>query len=93
MDSSKERGGDLGWLLADQITPVISNVVVNLQADTVSAVPIAVGPYWHVVKLLAKRPFKVPGFFESRELVFAAVMQNRRMAIFKRLESSAKINR
>ncbi len=91
MDPSKDRGGDLGWFLPDQIAPAISNVVVNLAAGAVSAAPIQVGPYWHVVKLNAKRPYQVPSFEESKNLLQAAVVQNRRTALLKKLSDAATV--
>jgi peptidyl-prolyl cis-trans isomerase C len=91
MDPSKDKGGDLGWFLPDQIAPAISNVVVNLAPGAVSAAPIQVGPYWHVVKLTAKRPYQVPGFEESKTLVQAAVVQNRRAALLKKLTDAAVV--
>jgi peptidyl-prolyl cis-trans isomerase C len=91
MDPSKDKGGDLGWFLPDQIAPAISNVVVNLAAGAVSAAPIQVGPYWHVVKLTAKRPYQVPSFEESKNLLQAAVVQNRRTALLKRLSDAATV--
>lgn len=91
MDPSKDKGGELGWFLPDQIAPAISNVVVNLAAGAVSAAPIQVGPYWHVVKLNAKRPYQVPGFDESKNLVQAAVVQNRRAALLKKLTDAAVV--
>jgi peptidyl-prolyl cis-trans isomerase C len=91
MDPSKDKGGDLGWFLPDQIAPAISNVVVNLAAGAVSAAPIQVGPYWHVVKLNAKRPYQVPSFEESKNLLQAAVVQNRRTALLKKLSDAATV--
>lgn len=91
MDPSKDKGGDLGWFLPDQIAPAISNVVVNLAPGAVSAAPIQVGPYWHVVKLSAKRPYQVPGFDESKNLVQAAVVQKRRAALLKKLNDAAVV--
>lgn len=91
MDPSKDKGGDLGWFLPDQIAPAISNVVVNLAAGAVSAAPIQVGPYWHVVKLTAKRPYQVPSFEESKNLLQAAVVQNRRTALLKKLSDAATV--
>lgn len=93
LDPSKERGGELGWLLADQMTPAISNVVVNLSTGSVSAAPIQVGPFWHVVRLLGKRPYQVPAFDESKPQLQAALLQNRRLALLKRLQDSARITR
>jgi parvulin-like peptidyl-prolyl isomerase len=77
--------------LPEQIAPAISNVVVNLAPGAVSAAPIQVGPYWHVVKLTAKRPYQVPGFDESKNLVQAAVVQNRRAAFLKKLSDAAVV--
>jgi peptidyl-prolyl cis-trans isomerase C len=91
MDPSKDKGGELGWFLPDQIAPAISNVVVNLAPGAVSAAPIQVGPYWHVVKLLAKRPYQVPGFEESKNQLQTAVVQNRRMALLKKLSDAAVV--
>jgi peptidyl-prolyl cis-trans isomerase C len=91
MDPSKDKGGELGWFLPDQIAPAISNVVVNLAPGAVSAAPIQVGPYWHVVRLNAKRPFQVPGFEESKALVQSAVVQSRRAALLKRLSDAAVV--
>ena len=91
LDPSKDKGGELGWFLPDQMTPAISNVVVNLAAGAVSAVPIQVDPYWHVVKLAAKRAYQVPGFDESKNLLQTAVVQNRRSALLKKLSDAATV--
>lgn len=93
VDASKERGGELGWLLPEQMTPAISNVVVNLSAGSVSAAPIQVGPYWHVVKLLGKRAYQVPSYGDSKGQVQSAVFQYRRLALLKKLQDTAKIKR
>ena len=91
IDPSKDKGGELGWFLPDQIAPAISNVVVNLASGAVSAAPIQVGPYWHVVKLAAKRPYQVPGFDESKKPLQAAVVQSRRTALLKKLSDAAVV--
>jgi len=93
MDASKDKGGDLGWLLPDLITPAISNVVVNLSTGGVSAAPIQVGRLWHVVKLNGKRPYEIPGFQESQQQLQSAVLQQRRAALLKKLQDAAKIKR
>lgn len=93
LDASRERGGEMGWLLPEQIAPAISNVVVNLSINAVSVAPIQVGSYWHVVKLLGKRDYQIPGYAESKSLVQAAVLQARRTALLKRLLETAKITR
>jgi len=91
VDASKDKGGDLGWLLAEQMTPAISNVVVNLAPGSVSAAPIQVGSLWHLVKASAKRPYEVPALQDSKPQLQAAVLQARRAAFFKKLLDAAKI--
>ena len=93
IDPSKERGGVLDWLLTEQMTPAISNVVVNLSTGAVSAAPIQVGPYWHVVKLLGKRAYQVPSFEESRAVLQTTVFQMRRATLLQKLQHAAKIKR
>jgi peptidyl-prolyl cis-trans isomerase C len=89
IDPSKDQGGALGWVLPDQIAPPISNVVVNLTPGAVSAAPIQMGRMWHLVKLDAKRPFQVPGFEESKNLLQNAVVQTRRSALLKKMLDAA----
>lgn len=91
LDPSKAQGGELGWFLPDQITPAISNVLVNLAPGAVSAAPIQVGRYWHLVKLNGKRPYQIPSFEESKNLVQAAVVQARRGALLKKLSDAAVV--
>jgi peptidyl-prolyl cis-trans isomerase C len=93
IDPNREHGGELGWLLPDQMTPAIANVVVNLAAGVYSAAPIQVGPYWDVVKVLGKRAYQVPSLQDSKNMVQAAVVQQRRTALLKKLQDAAKITR
>jgi parvulin-like peptidyl-prolyl isomerase len=44
---------------------------------------------WHLVKLDAKRPYQVPGFEESKNLLQSAVVQIRRSALLKKLLDAA----
>jgi peptidyl-prolyl cis-trans isomerase C len=89
IDTSKDKGGELGWFLPDQIAPAIANVIVNMLPGNVSAAPIQIGPYWHVVKLAAKRPYQVPSFEDSKNVLQAAVGQSRRAALLKKLNDAA----
>jgi hypothetical protein len=41
--------------------------------------------------LLAKRPYQVPGFEESKNQLQTAVVQNRRMALLKKLSDAAVV--
>ncbi len=93
IDPSKDRGGELGWLLPDQMTPAISTVAVNLSAGSYSVAPIQVGAYWNVIKVLGKRPYQVPTLQESKSQVQVGLIQQRRSVLLKKLQDSAKITR
>lgn len=91
LDPSKQQGGDMGWLLADQIVPLISNVVVNLSKGATTAAPIQTPAGWHVIRLDDMRPYEVPGFNESKERVRQGLQQQQRAAFIQKLQNSAKI--
>lgn len=67
--------------------------VVQGQKDTpeLRAAPIQVGAFWHVVRLTATRPYPIPGFDESKNLVQASFAQTRRAALLKRLSDAAVV--
>jgi peptidyl-prolyl cis-trans isomerase C len=91
LDPSKDKGGELGWFLPDQITPAISNVVVNLAPGAVSAAPIQIGRQWHLVKLGGKRPYEIPSLEDSKATLQMAVLQTRRNALLKKLTDAAVV--
>lgn len=91
LDASKQQGGDLGWLLADQIVPLIANVVVNLPKGSTVAAPIQTPTGWHVIRLDDKRPYAIPSFEESRERVRQGLVQQQRATFINKLQNEAKI--
>ncbi len=91
IDTSRERGGDLGWVLPNQIIPVISNVMVNLNKGSTSINPIQSPNGWHIIKVDDKRAFKVPSFDESKERLRAGMMQQMRVEYVQQLRKEAKI--
>jgi peptidyl-prolyl cis-trans isomerase C len=91
VDGSKDKGGDLGWLLPDQIVPLISNVVVNLPKGTTAAAPIQTSTGWHLIRLDDKRIFSVPRYEESKESIRQGLLQQKRQRFINQLQSQAKI--
>ena len=91
LDASKQQGGDMGWLLADQIVPLIANVVVNLPKGSTVAAPIQTPTGWHVIRLDDKRPYVLPSFEESRERVRQGLQQQQRATYINKLQNEAKI--
>lgn len=89
--SSAQNGGSLGWLLSSQIIPVLSNVLVNLNVGSVTAMPIATPEGWQVIKLDGKRKFKAPSFEESKQQLVNAVFASERTEFVQKLVKAAKV--
>ena len=91
LDMSRQNGGSLGWVLANQVIAPISNVMVNLSVGQIAAAPIQTQEGWHVLKLEGKRKFQAPGFEESREQLIKAIVVNQRADYVQQLIKAAKI--
>ncbi len=85
------NGGSLGWLMAHQINPALSNVIVNLGEGGVTALPIATPEGWQVIRLDGKRKVKVPTFEESQQQLRTAVFANERAEFVQKLVKAAKV--
>ena len=81
----------MGWLLAEQIVPLISNVVVNLSKGAIAAAPIQTSSGWHVIRLNDTRPYAAPNFEEAKERVRQGLMQLQRATFINKLQNDAKI--
>ncbi len=91
IDPSRQNGGSLGWVLANQVIAPISNVMVNLTVGQTTAMPIQTQEGWHVLKLEAKRKFKAPAFDEVKEQLVRAILLQERADYIKKLIGAAKI--
>ncbi len=73
---SAQNGGDLGFILEDNITKEIADELINLKKDETSS-PIKTKLGWHIVKLLDSRDAKTISFEESKEKIREQLIQNR----------------
>lgn len=89
--ASAQNGGGLGWLLPNQIIPVLANVLVNLNVGSVTSMPIATPEGWQVIKLEGKRKFKAPSFEESKQQLVNAVFSSERAEFVQSLVKAAKV--
>jgi peptidyl-prolyl cis-trans isomerase C len=89
--ASKANGGQLGWVLAGQVVPAVSNVMVNLNKGAISNAPIQTQGGWVIVKVDDKRPFKVPSFEESKPQLRQALVQQYLVETVKKLRETARI--
>ena len=91
IDPSKSEGGDLGWLLAEQINPLIPNVVVNLSKGAVVAAPIQVQNAWHIIKVDDIRNFVAPKFDDAKGQIRQALQMRQRSEYVNQIMSAAKV--
>lgn len=91
INASRQNGGSLGWVLANQITPVVGNVVVNMAVGSVTSMPIATPEGWQVIRLDGKRKYKVPAFEDSKPQLANAVFANERAEYVQKLVKAANV--
>jgi peptidylprolyl isomerase len=70
------RGGDLGWLRADQFVAALRDVVTKLPVNAISE-PVRSAEAWHVVKLLGTMPPSVLPLDQVRDALVQALRQTR----------------
>ncbi|NBV75754.1 MAG: hypothetical protein EBR59_07315 [Methylococcaceae bacterium] len=93
IDPTKEQGGDVGWVLPSQISPLVANVMVNLAKGALPVAPIKMADnLFQIIRYEDKRPYKVPSFEESKILVRNGLIQAKRQALIQKLRTSATIN-
>ena len=88
---SAQNGGNLGWLLPNQINPALVNVVMNLTVGSATTTPIATPEGWQILMVEAKRKFKVPTFEESKQQLVNAVFAQERAEYVQKLVNAAKV--
>lgn len=92
-DPSKELGGQLDWLLPQQMLPSVSNVVANLDKGKLSAVPILTQGGWNVVRVDDIRPYKVPALKDIESQLQQAALQRALATYLQSLQQKAEVIR
>ena len=62
---AKVSNGDLGYFAMEEMPPEISKAAFALKKGEVSQ-PVQTGLGWHIIKVLDRRPVKIPSFAESK---------------------------
>ena len=91
IDPSKKNSGEVGWVVAAQILPAISNVMVNMTKGALSAAPIQTPSGWNIIKLEDKRAFVAPSFELAKNDIRQMLLQKQRFDYIKSLRDKAKI--
>ncbi len=91
IDPSKKNSGEVGWVVAAQILPAISNVMVNLTKGGLSAAPIQTSAGWNIIKLEDKRAFVPPSYDLAKNDIRQMLLQKQRFEYVKTLRDKAKV--
>lgn len=91
IDPSRSQGGQLGWVLPNQINAVVAGVMVNMGKGSTSATAVQTAAGWNIIKVEDKRPFKAPSFEQAKNQIRVALIQQRRAEYIKQLRERAKI--
>ena len=92
VDPSKTKGGDLGWMLSNQISPALANAISALGKNVGLTAPIQAGSGWIIVKVEDRRRYKVPSFDQSQAAIRNALLQKVQLEYLASLKSLAKIS-
>ena len=92
-DPSKSKGGDIGWIAANQDIRPITDAVAGLSPGDYGHSPVQTKYGWHVVKLLENRPLNVPTFDTMKERVSQSVISKKFKAFVDDLVAKGQIDK
>ena len=93
MDSSKDKGGDLGWISPDRMVPEFSKAMMALKPGEYTHTPVQTQYGWHVIQLVEVRPHPAPPFDQSKDQVARILEQTRFRDYTDDLVKNAKIEK
>jgi peptidyl-prolyl cis-trans isomerase C len=88
--SNAKNGGDLDYLLLENLDENFAAVVQKLKIGQISD-PIQTGFGWHIVLLHDKRTAQIPDFAESRETIAENLRQKTIEDLFEKITQNAQI--
>lgn len=91
MDASKERGGDMGWVLPIRVAPALGKVINDLPKGSTATTAVQSPAGWHILRVEDKRPFKLPAYEDSKNLIRQGLAVQRVNAYVQQLRAAAKI--
>ena len=91
IDSNKDRGGLVGWILPSQLPPALASVVANLNKDGFTQAPLQTNLGWIIVKLDDVRPYIVPSYEDTKGQIKMGLLQAKKAEPLKKLKEAAKI--
>ena len=90
IDGSKANGGQIGWVLPNQVNPTLAEVMVKLNKGAFAG-PIPTADGWNIIKVDEKRPFKAPTLEESKNGIVQLLLQQRRAQLINQIRAESKV--
>jgi peptidyl-prolyl cis-trans isomerase C len=91
LDSSKEKGGDLGWFPPARMVKPFADTVVRLQKGLYTTVPVQTQFGWHVIRLDDTRDAQPPAFDTVKDELRANMQKQKIVTLVNDLRAKAKI--
>jgi peptidyl-prolyl cis-trans isomerase C len=92
-ETTKHKGGEIGWVLPAQVNPLISGVMVNLGKGKTVTSPLQTPTGWHIIKVNDVRDFKLPSFEEARAQIKQSIQNQHRQKLIDELVKKAEIKK
>jgi peptidyl-prolyl cis-trans isomerase C len=93
LDASKAAGGDLGWLVAEDMLPPYAAAVATLKPGEMTEAPVQSEFGWHVIRLEESRPQETAPFEEVKDKVLLLLKRERVKTYMDSLRQQAKIEK
>jgi peptidyl-prolyl cis-trans isomerase C len=90
-DPSKNEGGQLNWLLPQQMLPAVGNVVSNLEKNKLSAVAIQTAGGWNITRVDDIRAYTPPSMTEIEPQLRQAATRSSLAEYVAALRNKSKI--
>jgi peptidyl-prolyl cis-trans isomerase C len=92
MDTSKEGGGDIGWLVQQDMLPEYAAAVEKLKPGEITQTPVKTRFGWHVIRLEEKRKQEVDPFEKVKDKVVLLLKRKRIESYLETLRKEAKVD-
>ncbi len=90
--SSKDKGGDLGFLLKAQVVPQFGTVAFGLsKKGEIAEKPVQSQFGWHIIQLEEKRPRTLPPFNDVKDRIKEVLWQKKAQELIEKLRKTAKV--
>jgi peptidyl-prolyl cis-trans isomerase C len=89
--NTSDKGGVVGWVLADQLVPPINEIIVNIGKGDYTKRPVQTASGWHIIKLDDVKPYVMQSFEQLQPNIANALVQQRRNQAIAELMKNMKV--